>query len=168
MNQQKWCLHSKSYFVRQTLLCLSLTFSLRLQTLADRVSHITLLLSSLLPQSIGILETHHPGYRMLHHIATGSSVKIKRLTTHNRRGLVGRAVLTTVHICQWLLGGCWLPGWRWWWCWSLVWFVLEATVPVCWTDTRPGLQRVINIISTTMNGHLTFLNVQLQTCLTSV
>jgi len=30
-----------------------------------------------------ILETHHPGYRALRHIATGSSVKIKRLRHDN-------------------------------------------------------------------------------------
>ena len=32
-----------------------------------------------------ILETHHPGYRTLRHIATRLSVKIKRLKKHNRR-----------------------------------------------------------------------------------
>jgi len=36
-------------------------------------------------QKFTILETRHPGYRALRHIATGSSVKTKRLTTHNRR-----------------------------------------------------------------------------------
>jgi len=34
---------------------------------------------------MGIFETHHPGYRALRHIATGSSVKTKCLTTHNGR-----------------------------------------------------------------------------------